>query len=184
MKSIRFLAFAVCALALAGCSSTPTTVDTGPIQARTFNFVNRGGRPVPAYAEGKLPVHSMIQSAITKNLASKGITKVDTVGDVTVGYLIVVGNNVSTTTIDDYFSYGDDAAALHDKAQSAYASSKNPNYFEAGTLLIDITDSRTFKLLKRGYATRQILRNVSDSTRAERLQEVVDQILSDLQVKQ
>jgi hypothetical protein len=125
----------------------------------------------------------MVQAAITKNLAAKGITRVDAGGDITVGYLIIVGNNVSTTAINDYFSYGDDVAALHDKAQEAYASSKNPNYFEAGTLLIDITDSKSFKLLKRGYATRQLLRNVPDDTRAERIQEVVDQILSDLQVK-
>jgi hypothetical protein len=141
MKLKPFLTLAACALTLAGCSSTPTKVDTGPIQGRTFNFVNRGGRPTPDYAESRVPVHSMVQAAITKNLASKGITKVDSGGDLTVGYLIVVGNNVSTTAINDYFSYGDDAAALHDKAQEAYASSKNPNYFEAGTLLIDINDS-------------------------------------------
>lgn len=183
MKSISLLVFAACAFAFAGCS-TPTSVDSGPIEARTFSFVNRGGRPTPDYAEGRLPVHSMVQGDITKNLAAKGITKVDSGGDLTVGYLIIVGNNVSTTTIDDYFGYGDDATALHDKAQSAYSSSKNPNYFEAGTLVIDIHDSKTFKLLKRGYATRPLLRNVSNEVRAERLQEVVDEILSDVRVKQ
>ena len=73
---------------------------------------------------------------------------------------------------------------MHEKAQEAYVSNKNPNFFEAGTLLIDITDSKDFKLLKRGYATRPILRDISDNARAERIQGVVDEILADVRVKQ
>ena len=65
----------------------------------------------------------------------------------TVAYLIVVGNNVTTSTINDYFGYGPDAAALEDKAQKAYTEGKQRGFFEAGTLLIDIVDSRTNKLL-------------------------------------
>ena len=64
-----------------------------------------------------------------------------------VAYLVIVGNNASTEAISTYFGYNRDAAALHDKAQDAYASSKNPNYFEAGTLLIDLIDAKTYKLL-------------------------------------
>jgi len=100
-----------------------------------------------------------------------------------VGYLVIVGNNVATTSINDYFGYGDDAAGLHDKAQAAYTSNKNPNYFEAGTLVIDLIDAKTFKLLKRGYASRPLLRNLPVDARAARLQEVVDEILANLRFK-
>ena len=171
----------VVAVLIAGCS-TPAKVDHGPIHAKTFSFVDRGTKPLPAYTDNRQDVHALVQQAITKNLASKGITKAPR-GDVTIGYLIIVGNNVSTMAVDDYFGYGEGAAELHDKAQSAYSSNKNPNYFEAGTLVIDIIDSSSFKLLRRNYATRPIIRDLPDDARAARIQEVVDEILRDLQVE-
>ena len=128
------------------------------------------------------PVHQMIQEAITKNLAARGITRSDGSGDITVAYLVVIGNNASTELIDDYFGYGGDAAALLDKASTAYSGSKNPNYFVAGTILIDLVDSRTHKLLKRNYTSRELLRNPSEAVRAARIQEAVNEILLDLRI--
>jgi hypothetical protein len=182
MKMKLLLTLTVSGLVLAGCSSTSTKVDTGSISARSFSFVNRAGPP-PTYAEGRERVHTMVQEAITKNLATKGVGKVPTGGDVTVSYLLIVGNNATTTSINDYFGYGESAAALQEKAHKAYTENKNPNYFEAGTLVIDIVDAKSFKLLKRGYATRPILRNVSDDARVARIQEVVDEILRDVHIK-
>jgi hypothetical protein len=179
-KNKRLLILAASFLFLVGCSSTPTKVDNGAIHARTFSFVSGGASP--ANADKRRVVHSMIQDAITKNLAARGITKVPSRGDVTVAYLVVVGDNASTELVDDYFGYGRDSDLLHEKAQSAYNSSKNPNYFRAGTLLIDVLDSKDFKLIKRGYATRPILQNPSSDARAERIQEVVDEILRDVRV--
>jgi len=183
MKPNLFLLLAAGALTLAGCSSTPTKVDTGSIRARTFSFVDPGPKASPAYADNRQAIHGMIQDAITRNLAAKGVSRAGSGGDVTVGYLVIVGNNVATTSINDYFGYGDDAAGLHDKAQAAYTSNKNPNYFEAGTLVIDLIDAKTFKLLKRGYASRPLLRNLPVDARAARLQEVVDEILANLRFK-
>ncbi len=184
MKLNSFLILAAGALALTGCSSTPTKVDSGTIHARSFSFVNRGNRPNPAFIDNRQPVHAMIQDSITKNLAARGVTKTAAGGEVTVGYLVIIGNGVATESINDYFGYGQDSEALHNKAHEVYTSSKNPNYFEAGTLVIDIVDSRSFKLLKRGYATRQLLKNISDDVRAARIQEVVDEILRDVRIAQ
>ena len=47
----------------------------------------------------------------------------------------------------------------------------------AGTLLIDIIDSKGFKVRMRNYATRPTIRNLPDDARAARIQEVVDEIL-------
>jgi len=182
MKLNRLLILTAGVLALAGCSSTPTKVEGGPIRARTFSFVSRSTKPSPAYADNRQVIHSMIQAAITKNLAGRGVSTAASGGDITVAYLIIAGNNASVTSINDYFGYGEDAAALLDKAHTAYNDSKNPNYFEAGTLVIDIIDSKSFKLLKRGYATRPVLRNLPDDARAARIQEVVDEILRDLRI--
>jgi hypothetical protein len=180
MKLTAFLWLTVVAMSLVGCHSTPTRVDTGVIHARTFSFVKPGPRPAPAFSNQEQSVHAAVHDAITRSLETKGVTLSKEAGDVTVGYLLIVGNNASTTAIDDYFGYDSDAAGLHEKAQAAYSASKNPNYFEAGTLVIDITDAKTYKLLKRGYATRPVLRNLPEDARAARIQEAVDAILHDL----
>ena len=178
MRLNRLLLLTAGVLALVGCSSTK--VDSGPIRARTFNYINTGVKPAPAYANKEKVVHNLIQEAITQNLAQRGVSHVAAGGDVTVAYLIITGNNASTTSLNEYFGYGEDASALQEKAHKAYTSSKNPNYFEAGTLVIDVIDSKSYKLLKRGYATRPTLRNLPPEDRAARIQGAVDEILQDL----
>ena len=166
---------------LAGCSSTPSEVSSGEIHARTFNFIARKTQ-APSYADNREAVHKMIQSAITQNLAARGVTRVATGGDVVVAYLVITGNNVSTSAISDYFGYREDLSALHDRAQAAYTGSKNPDHFEAGTLLIDIIDGKSFKLLKRGHATRPMMEHLSTDARASRIRAVVDEILRDVKI--
>ena len=56
---------------------------------------------------------------------------------------------------------------------------RNWNFRFNGNCL-DIVDSKTFKLLKRGYATRPMFRNLPADERAARIQGVVDEILRDL----
>jgi len=170
------------ALALAGCSSTSAKVEHGEIHARTFSFVRTDTRAVPNYADKGARVHQAIHEAITRNLASRGVTRVDTGGDIIVGYLVITGNDVSTEMVDQYFGWSEDANTLHNKAQSAYTKKNNPNHFRAGTLLIDIRDSKAVKLLKRGYASRTGLQNLSDEDKAACIQEVVDEIFRDLRV--
>jgi hypothetical protein len=50
------------------------------------------------------------------------------------------------------------------------------------TLLVDILDAKTYKLLKRAYVVRPVLSNPTAEVRAERIQEAVDAVLKDLRV--
>jgi hypothetical protein len=176
------LALGVSLGAWVGCRSTPTQVDRGPITARTFNFIGNMPKPTPGYADQRQVVHTLVQRAITNNLSPRGIQQVPNNGDVIVAYLIIVGNNASTMSINDYFGYREDAEALHAKTFSAYTGSKNPGHFEAGTLIIDFIDPKSYKLLRRGHATRPVLRNATEEVRAERIQSVVDEILREVRV--
>ena len=182
MKYSLFVTLNLAALLVAGCSSTPTRVDTGSIHAATFSFVQ--GRPAPPeYAEQRAHIHTLIQNAITANLAGKELTRVANGGDVFLAYLVILGNDVATTAVNDYFGYGRDSDALLDKAHQKFAiDSKNPNPFVAGTLVIDVIDAKTYKLLYRNYVTRQVLRNVPENVRDERIQSAVDQALAGLHV--
>ena len=169
---------------VAGCASSPKSVrhNEGPIRAATFNFVKDANQGVPGYADARSAMHASIQSAISTNLAAKGVQRVDSGGDVTVAYLVIVGNNVSTAMINDYFGYGRDASKLQETATEAYTKVKNPNFFEAGTLVIDVIGGTGYKLLYREYAARPLLRNASAEVRHAHIQEAVDAVLQKLQV--
>ncbi len=181
MKNVALIGLFGAGLLLAGCSSVPTEVDKGPVKASTFSFM--AARPrTPDFAESDAAVHAMIQQSIARDLAAKGVKQVASGGDVIVPYLIIVGNNASTTAINDYFGYGPEAEALHQKAQDAYSGAKTREYFDAGTLLIDIVDAKTQKLLYRTYVTKPLLKNPTPEARAARIQEAVDEALKTLQI--
>ena len=160
-----------------------TQVSSGTIQAKTFSFVNPGPRPMPAYADKTAQVHNVIQQAITKNLAARGVSQVPSGGEVTVAYLLILGNNASTTSLNEYFGYREDLTALEDKAHKEYTQSDKMNYFEAGTLVIDVIDSKSNKLLSRGHVTKPVLQTATPDERAVRVQGVVDEVLRDVRLK-
>jgi hypothetical protein len=182
MKLILNCLLAAGAVLLAGCSSTPVRVNTGAVHATTFSFVT--GRPMPPdYAEQRTQIHRLIQAAITTNLTGKGLGRAPAGGDVFVAYLVIIGNNVSTTDVDDYFGYGRDADALLDKAHEKSAiESKNPDRFLAGSLVVDVIDAKTYKLLYRNYVVRPVLRSAPEDVRAERIQQAVDEALAGLRI--
>jgi hypothetical protein len=182
MRLTCLLPVVLTGLLIAGCSSTPKRVDSGPVKAHSFSFVNGGTTPAAAAADKREAIHLMIQDAITQDLAAKGMQKVANGGDVTVAYLIIIGNNATTEAISTYFGAGRDASGLSDKAHEAYTDNKNPNYFEAGTLLVDIIDSKTYKVLYRNYGVRPVLRNPTAETRAANIQEAVNEVLTNLRI--
>ena len=168
---------------LAACSSVKTHVDKGEIKARTFSFLNTGARTLPNYAEDRAQAHAMVQAAIKTNLAARGVAFVPSGGDVTVAYLIVVGNNVSTTSLNGYFGYTDDSAAIVNKVHSEQTGGNTDRgYFEAGTLVIDFLEPATSKLLQRCSIQAQVLRNLPLETRTARVQALVDQELKDVPI--
>ena len=183
MKMQLFSGLAVAVVMIAGCS-TPTHVDKGPIKATTLSFVNPGPLPEYAFRENRKQVNIIVQEAIASDLATKGVKYVAQGGEVTVAYLIVIGNNVTTSAINEYFGYGADAIALEDKAQKAYTEGKQRGFFEAGTMLIDIVDSRTSKLLARNYVTRPVLQNPSADARKANIEEAVQEALKNVRFKQ
>ena len=181
MRTTITLCLAAAALMLAGCSSTPTRVDHGPIQARTFNFFNSGAKTPPSFSENEAQINAKLQEIITANLAAKGLARVPSGGDVTVGYLVIISDGAATSAINDYFGYS--SGDLQDKAHKAFAiDDKNPTPYPAGTLVIDIMDSKTWKLLRRNYVCRPVMRQLPLNERVARLQEAVDEALKGIEV--
>jgi hypothetical protein len=183
LKTTLSLAVLASALAFAGCSSVSTKVDSGPIHAKTFAFIARGSREVPGYADKRDQIHAAVQDAIAKNLTAKGLQKTTDNADIVVAYLLIAGNNATTTSLNDYFGYTAEAAALVEKVHKEQTiRDHDRGYFEAGTLVIDLLDSKTSKVLKRTTVQEDILRSLPLDQREARLQAAVDQALSTLRI--
>jgi hypothetical protein len=183
MRNFMFLVLAAAGLGLAGCSSVATKVDTGPIHARTFAFMGTGPRQAPLYADRRSQIHTAIQDAITRDLTAKGLEKVDKQPDIVIAYLVIAGNNATTTSLDEYFGYSSDTAALVHKVHKDQAvHGDDRGYFEAGTLVIDVLDTKASTLLKRSTVQADILRHLPLEERQARLQGVVDKALSTLEI--
>jgi PBP1b-binding outer membrane lipoprotein LpoB len=179
LKHLLAASLVTTVLMLTSCSSVKTKVDTGPVKASTFSFIT----PQRAPTDNTAAVHAIIQKAITQTLARKGLNNVPTGGDVTVGYLVIVGNTGETTAFDDYFGSGSDATDLMTKVHDAEAvGGDRQGYFAAGTLFIDIINPNTGKLLWRSSKQRDILQNPTPEMRTERIQEIVDAALQNLRV--
>jgi hypothetical protein len=174
----------VFALAIAGCSTAPVLVNKGPVHARTFSFIATAAHPLPQYADNRTAILEAVQAAITTNLAAKGVTKLESGGDVTVAFLVIVGNNVTTTALNDYFGYNEDAAKLMNKVHETDTDTGgNRAYFEAGTLVIDLINPKTQELMWRGSLQRQLLRQLPMDQRLARLQETVDATMKSLVIE-
>jgi hypothetical protein len=171
------------ALVLAGCSTTaPTRVDTGPIRAGTFDFVAVSPKAAE-FDDDSASTHALIQAAITDVLADKGLARQEGGGDVKVAYLVIVGNNVTTTSINDYFGYGREDADLAEQAHKASAvNNKNPDYYEAGALVIDVVDAKDFKLLRRDYVVRPLFRNTPPDVREAKIRDAVAEAIEGLRI--
>lgn len=170
-----------CAVLVAGCSSVPTRVDKAPVQASTYSFMTSKAPASVVTNERREEVHKVIQTAIAGQLGQKGLKQAASGGQVQVGYMVIVADNATTATYDEYFGYGRDATALADKAHRLVSKSKSRNLFEIGAIVIDLVDPRDSKLLYRSIAHMDVT-DITPANRAERINTLVASCLGNLRV--
>lgn len=177
---------------LAGCSSVPVQVKEEPIPASTFSFIDVKTKSSSGIADNRAEMHAMIQNAITKNFAAKGVSRVESGGDLTVGYLVIVASNTTTSAISDYFGYGPDNKALLDKAHKGVAKLRaedpetrirDPRTYRSGALVIDILDAKTAILQYRNLAYGELLADAPEELRTKRVQTAINEILTGFKIK-
>jgi hypothetical protein len=168
-----------CAVLVAGCSSVPTQVNRGAVSATTYSLMTSKAPATVVTNERREATHKLIQDAIAKELGQKGLKQVARGGQVQVGYMVIVADNASTATYDEYFGYGRDASALSEKAQKAVNKSNSRELFEIGAIVIDVVDPSDSKLLFRSVAHMDV-RDVTPANRQDRINTLVASSLSGL----
>ena len=84
-----------------------------------------------------------------------------------------------TATYPNYFGYGRSADEIADLAHTrGVLDSKRPDFFRQAGIVIDVIDSRTNKLVYRGFSKGDVVKNASAGTRAARIDAAVAQGLA------
>lgn len=124
-------------------------------------------------------IHGMIQNSLAKQFRAKGLAYGSGNAELVVAYLVIYQEPGMTTSYTDYFGYGRPADAIADRAHvRGTVESKRPDYFQRAGIVIDVIDSRTNKLVYRNFAAGDVVRGVSDTTRAGRIDAAIAQALA------
>ncbi len=174
---MRRLAIALAALVLVGCANDGLEIERDPAfdatRLRTWEW-HRGASGVDA-SDPRLAsdaLHASIREAITRSLAARGLRQVEKGGDVRVAYRVgidrqrrVEAEPVERPTGDKVF-VGPPHVEVTDE--------------EVGRLAIALTTPDSAEEVWRGRVRVPVERNLTPETRALRIRNAVDRILSEL----
>lgn len=173
----RFL-IAIASLALISCGPSvdmPKGTSKGFTSAR---LVQRGPGQSTTPSTTENQVNQMIQKSIANQFSAKGLTYGTAKAELAVAYMVIYQEPGMTARYDDYFGYGRDADPISNLAhERGIVGSERPDYFQRAGIIIDVIDTRTNKLIYRNFHAGDVVRNVSDSTRAARINFAVAQAL-------
>lgn len=177
MKTIRILSLVAIAAALTACSSG-VDMPKGSSKGYTSARLVAAKANSPASSANERKIHGMIKNSIAAQFKSAGMAYNQGAADLVVSYLVIYQDNAMTTYYDEYFGYSSNPEEISDVAhQRGVIESKRPDRFERAGLVVDVIDARTYKLVYRNFATGDIVRGVSDATRAQRVNQAVNTAL-------
>ena len=166
---LLLLAMVTCAF---GCSNIRANVDYDPsvsfANLRTYDW-RPGGQKAPddPRIDNSL-LETRVHRAVDRELAAKGYQKVTTgEPDFLVGYHAVVEGKVDFRTVGGYYGYRGWGVAPQTYAYN----------YDEGTLLLDVIQPETMKLLWRGSASSTVRPSASPEQREKQINRAVEKIL-------
>jgi len=176
MNRETVVAVTLLALGILGCSSMTIETQADP-QASFSEFKTYGWMPNPRGVDPRVGprVAGWITAAVEEQLAAKGFEKIGS-GDVDfkVGYHAAVQGTMEVSYIDSYYGYGVQSWFRGGEQQQSAA-----RYYDKGSIVIDIVDSRANRLVWRGVAEAEVDRQTDAEKLQERVREAVRKILAD-----
>jgi uncharacterized protein YceK len=164
--------------AISGCSSIPTPKGSSKGYS-TVRFIAPKKAIDVDETERVLTANRMVHESITAQMENHQLKVVEQGdADLVVAYLIVIQDNFSTTSINQYFGYRDDASDIVDKAHSKGLSGRQLERFKRGALVIDLIDAKTLKLVYRDFAVNGISSRDPDEVRQKKINDAVQEALA------
>jgi hypothetical protein len=161
-------------LLLAACSGISTSTDYDP----AANFSSYGTYAWTS-SEGTSTddlTSTRIKSAVDATLATKGLSKVDSGGDLAVGYQVTTADRTTYNTVSTGwgggYRYGWGGGGM------GMTTTTEQNYTE-GTIILAMFDQGTKNLVWKGSASGTVDPGKSPQERAETIQSALDKMLKD-----
>jgi hypothetical protein len=159
---------------LAACSGISTSTDYDPAanfsSYGTYAWTSSGGTSTDDLT------NTRIKSAVDATLATKGLSKVDSGGDLAVAYQVTTAERSTYNTVSTGwgggYRYGWGGAGM------GMTTTTEQNYTE-GTIILAMFDQGTKNLVWKGSASGTVDPGKSPQERAETIQSAVDKMLKD-----
>jgi hypothetical protein len=161
-------------LLLAACSGISTSTDYDPAanfsSYGTYAWTSSGGASTDDLT------NTRIKSSVDAALAAKGLSKVDSGGDLAVSYQVTTADRTTYNTINTGwgggYRYGWGGAGM------GMTTTTEQNYME-GTIILAMFDEGTKNLVWKGTASDTIDPGKSPDERAKHIQSAIDKMLKD-----
>ncbi|WP_076407905.1 DUF4136 domain-containing protein [Shewanella sp. UCD-KL12] len=167
---------AVVALALSACSSLKTSSDYDPAanfnDVKTYAWVAKKTQDTTYHLDGLMD--QRVRAAVDSQLAAKGITITDAAeADILVNYLTKVDKKINVDTFNTNYGYNP-----YYGSRWGYSGSMNTQTtvreYEVGTLILDMVNRETGKLIWRG----SVADTIRDKNTPEERVEVINKAIS------
>jgi len=157
-------------LLLMACSGLSTSTDYDPAanfgSYSSYSWTSSGGTADDL-------TNARIKSAVDAALAAKGLSKVDSGGDLAVGYQVTTAEQTDYTTVGSGFGgygWGWGGGGMATTTEQTYTQ---------GTVILAMFDESTKNLVWKGTASNTVNPGASPEDRAKNIQSAVDKMLAD-----
>jgi len=172
----------------AGCASQPAgydyddSVDFSQLQRWTWLVQAQENPSTDPRIDNPL-LKKRIEASLSRTLEAKGYEKSDMqAADFEVGYLVTVQKKLSSSGVSTSVGFGRNSGGSGFGISIAGPGSQ-PREYEEGTLIIDIRDKASDRLVWRGSSTSRLGRAATPEESQEKINTIVEEILANFPPK-
>ncbi len=182
MKKIAI--FLVLSLLIAGCSTvkvqTEGKVPSDPAKIKaTFSWLDKAS-PSNDIRVNNNEIDRMVRNSVEKHLATRGYVRVEPdQADYLLSWFGNITDEVKELSLSSFYrrnGYTGMIGSMPEKVEDG----KVKKVFSRGTLILDVMDRETQKVIWRGTATNTIQENMSKGRKAQYVDASIKKILEDL----
>jgi hypothetical protein len=176
MKTL-FIAAAV--LALSACSTLKSTSDFDPSvsfeQYKTYSWVEKKNDDAGYHLDGLMD--QRVRAAVETQLSQKGISKADKQNaDLLVNYITKVDKKINIDTFNSNFGYNPYYGPRWGFGGSIHSETTVREY-DVGTLMVDLVDNKTGKLIWRGTVADTVREQSTPEERINTINQAIGTVM-------
>ncbi|KVX03501.1 DUF4136 domain-containing protein [Shewanella frigidimarina] len=176
MKTL-FIAAAV--LALSACSTLKSTSDFDPSvsfdQYKTYSWVEKKNDDAGYHLDGLMD--QRVRAAIETQLSQKGISKTDKQNaDLLVNYITKVDKKINIDTFNSHYGYNPYYGPRWGLGGSIQSETTVREY-DVGTLMVDLVDNKTGKLIWRGTVADTVREQSTPEERINTINQAIGTVM-------